>query len=151
MEKSLKIFEIVEVYRLLGNAKYHKLEDPDKIKVWKISRLLKPTALKAEEAQQDATDKLVPDSFREQVNKAQEYRRAKAAGEKELPMTDKEYLIYLADFRKYSTLVAKALEEFLQEDVKLEFEPLSEEAMGLLIACNDWPMSQVEKLEWMIG
>ncbi len=147
----MKIFEIVEVYRLLGNAKYHKLEDPDKIKVWKISRLLKPTALKAEEAQQDATDKLVPDSFREQVNKAQEYRRAKAAGEKELPMTDKEYLIYLADFRKYSTLVAKALEEFLQEDVKLEFEPLSEEAMGLLIACNDWPMSQVEKLEWMIG
>ena len=151
MEKSLKTFEIVDAYRLLGNAKYNKLEDADKIKVWKISRLLKPTALQAEEAQQDATNKLVPDSFREQVDKAQEYRRAKMAGEKELPMTDKEYLIYMADFRKYNILVAKAIDEFLQKDISLEFEPLSEEAMGLLIACNDWPMSQVEKLEWMIG
>lgn len=152
MEKSLKTFEIMDAYRLLGNAKYHKLEDPDKIRVWKISRMLKPVAMQADEAQQDATRTMVPDSFREQVIRAEEYKKARMAGIKDkLPMTDREYLVYLADFNKYNALVAKAVEETFQKEVRLEFEPISEEAMGLLVACNDWPLSQVERLEWMIG
>ncbi len=151
MEKSLKTFEIVDAYQLLGNAKYQKLEDADKIRIWKISRLLKPFYVKMDEAQQDATNSLVPEEFRKRINLAQEYKMAKASDRKELPMTDKEYLAYLADFRKYNVLVAKALDELLQKDVTLDFEPVSEEAMGLLIACNDWPMAETEKLEWMIG
>jgi hypothetical protein len=151
MEKSLKTIEAVEAYQLLGNAKYHKLEDADKIKVWKISRQLKPIAVQAEEAQQDAMQSLVPEEFKERVAVADDYRKAKQAGEKQLPMTDKEYLAYMADFRKYNMLVGKALEELFQKEASLDFEPLSEDAMGLLIACNDWPMSQAEKLEWMIG
>lgn len=151
MEKSLKTIEVVEAYQLLGNAKYHKLEDADKIKVWKISRQLKPIAVQAEDAQQDAMQNLIPEEFKEKVAVAEEYKKAMKAGEKQLPMTDKEYLAYMADFRKYNILVGKALEELFQKEVSLDFEPLSEDAMGLLIACNDWPMSQVEKLEWMIG
>ena len=148
----MKTFELMDAYRLLGNAKYHKLEDPDKRRVWKISRMLKPVAMQAEEAQQDATRTMVPDSFREQVIRAEEYKKARMAGIKDkLPMTDREYLVYLADFNKYNALVAKAVEDTFQQEVRLEFEPISEEAMGLLVACNDWPLSQVEKLEWMIG
>ena len=153
MEKSFKTFEIVDAYQLIGNAKYNKLEDADQIKIWKLSRILKPIAMKADEAQQDAMKSLIPDEFKEQVKKAQEYNNARKAEVKEgLPMTDEEYLAYLKDFRKYSNLVGKAFDEVLQKEVKIEFEPLSEDTVGLLVTCNGWPMAQaLEKLEWLIG
>ncbi len=152
MEKSFKTFEIVDAYQLIGNAKYNKLEDADQIKIWKLSRILKPIAMQADEAQQDAMKSLIPDEFKEQVKKAQEYNNARKAGVKEgLPMTDEEYLAYLKDFRKYNNLVGKAFDEVLQKEVKLEFEPLSEDVVGQLVICNGWPMAQaLEKLEWMI-
>lgn len=150
MEKSLKTIEVVEAYQLLGNAKYHKLGDEDKIKVWKISRLLKPIAVQAEEAQQDAMKSLVPDEFKQKVRVAEKYKQEKSCG-KPTSMTDEEYQVYLEEFKRYNQLVGQALEEILQKEITLEFEPLAEDVIGLLIACNDWPMSKVDRLEWMIG
>lgn len=153
MEKSLKTLEIVNAYHLLGNAKYSKLEDADQLKVWRLSRLMKPIAKEAEEAQQDALSSLIPDEFRQKVQKAQEYAEAKKAGIKEgLPMTDKEYVEYLTEFRKYNILVGKAFDEVLQKEVTIEYEPLSEDVVGLLVTCNEWPMDKaLEHLEWLIG
>jgi hypothetical protein len=155
MEKSLKTLEIVNAYQLLGNAKYNKLEDADQLKVWRLSRLMKPIAKEAEEAQQDALSSLIPDEFRQKVQKAQEYAEAKKAGIKDkdgLPMTDKEYVEYLTEFRKYNILVGKAFDEVLQKEVTIEYEPLSEDTVGLLVTCNEWPMDKaLEHLEWLIG
>lgn len=153
MEKSLKTLEIVDAYHLLGNAKYNKLEDADQLKVWRLSRLMKPIAKEVEEAQQDAVKSLIPDEFRQKIRKAQEYSEARKAGIKEgLPMTDGEFLEYLTEFKKYNILVGKAFDEVLQKEVKLEFEPLPENTVGQLVTCNEWPMAEaLEKLEWLIG
>ncbi len=153
MEKSLKTLEIVNAYQLLGNAKYNKLDDAEQIKIWKLSRLMKPIAKEAEEAQQDALQSLVPDEFRQKVQKAQEYTEARKAGIKDnLPMTDKEYVEYLTEFKKYNILVGKAFDEVLQKEVTIDYEPLSEDTVGLLVTCNEWPMAKaLEHLEWLIG
>ena len=63
-------------YRVLSTAKYSKLEDADKIKVWKIARALKPTATQFEEDSKDAAEKLKPsEDFDSRLQKAQEFER----------------------------------------------------------------------------
>lgn len=153
MEKTLKTLEVVNAYQLLGSAKYNKLEDADQIKIWRLSRLMKPIAKEAEDAQQDAMQSLVPEEFREKVRRAQEYIEAKKAGTKDnLPMTNEEYVSYLTEFRKYNLLVGKAFDEVLQKEVTIDYEPLSEDTVGLLVTCNEWPMAKaLEHLEWLIG
>ena len=42
----LRVEDITAAYVLLGEAKYQKLSDEDKVKVWKISRKLFPVAEK---------------------------------------------------------------------------------------------------------
>lgn len=150
MEKSLKTREIIDAYQLLGEAKYHKLEDTDKIKVWKLSRKLKPIATQALEDKQDASAKLLPDYFQDKWKEAIEYEKVQNEQTGTTKMTEAEYNEFVIEFKKYNSLVGKAIEELLNKEVCIEFEPLSEDAMGQLIACNNWPLSQVESLEWMI-
>jgi hypothetical protein len=56
---------------VLQNAKYQKLSDDGKVKVWKITRLLKPVATQFKEDVQDAQQKLMPDGdFLQRLGKA---------------------------------------------------------------------------------
>ena len=67
--------KVVSAYNVLSTAKYGKLDDADKIKVWKIARALKPVATKFEEDNKDAAEKLKPEGFDEKLQNAQEYER----------------------------------------------------------------------------
>lgn len=150
MKRSLKTKEIVNAYQLLGNAKYHKLDDTDKIKVWMLSRKIKPIATQAMEDKQDANDRLLPEDFQEKWAKAIEYEKGIKEGVNNLPMTDKEYREFVIEFKRCNDLVGKAIEELFSKEIEIEFEPLSEEAMGLLVVSNDWTFNEAEKLEWMM-
>ena len=55
MEKqTIKTEKVLNAYRVLSTAKYGKMDDGDKIKVWKIARTLKPVADKFEDDSKDA-------------------------------------------------------------------------------------------------
>ena len=60
MKKSIKTSEILGVYNIISNAKYGKMSDDDKVKVWKIARKLKPVAVKFEDDSKDAAEKMKP-------------------------------------------------------------------------------------------
>lgn len=151
MKKTLKTEEILKSYDLLKDVNYQKLEDADKVKTWKIVRLLKPVATQYEETRQDAVKSLIPENFNTNLQKAQEYERQKQAGSAELSMTEEEYKAFLAEFQKYNTLLSDALKEHLDKEHELEFEPLSEDVLGLLVVTNNWSLAQTDVLEWMIG
>ena len=149
-ELKLKTKEIVSAYQVLGNASYEKMADEDKIKVWKIARLLKPIALKYEEDRADAQKSLVPDDgFMQEVQKAREYEKCLKEGKTELPMTASEYGVIAEKFQKYMDLMTSALKEFADKEVDLQFEPLSEEAFSKLMASNNWTLKQVDNIEWI--
>ena len=144
MKKTVKTREILAVYNIIGQAKYTKMEDADKVRAWKIARALKPKATKFDEDVKDAQEKLKPEGdFDERLKKAIEFERLKNAKEDASKvMSEAEYADFIKEYKAYEKTVNEAVEEFGDKDVEVEFEPLSEEAFGRLMASNEWTMQQ---------
>lgn len=141
-------------HQVLSTAKYGKLDDADKIKVWKIARKLAPVAEKFDADVKDASEKLKPTGdFSERLMKAQEYEamvRKPDCDAQKLPMGAAEYDAFIKELRKYNKLVDDAVREFGDKEVEIEFDPVSEDAFGKLMASNDWKMVQVVELGELI-
>lgn len=145
MKKTVKTSEILNVYNVINGAKYGKMSDADKVKVWKICRKLKPVATKFDEDSKDAAEKLKPyEDFDEKLQKAQEYERLRADKQPTIDvMSTSDYDAFIEDFKKYNKLVGDAIKEFADTEVEVEFDVLSEESFGKLLASNDWTVGQV--------
>lgn len=156
MKKSIKTSEILTAFNVLNSAKYGSMSDDDKIKVWKITRALKPIATKFDEDSKDAAEKMKPKmegGFDEKLQKAQEYEnliKDPKADMKKLPMGAAEYEAFVKEFKEYNRLVGKAIEDFAKKEVKIEFEPLTDEAFAKLMTSNEWTMGQVVALSEII-
>ena len=152
----IKTSKVLDAYNVLNTAKYGSMEDADKIKVWKIARALKPFATKFDDDSKDAAEKMKPKmkgGFDELLQKAQEYERMQRdpkADMKKLPMGPAEYDAFIKELKAYNKLVGDAVKDFADKEVEIDFEPLSEEAFGKLMASNDWNMSQVVALSEIV-
>ena len=142
--------KVYSAYVVLSQAKYGKLSDEEKIKVWKIARALKPVATKFEEDSKDASEKLQPyEGFSDDLQKANEYQaKIKNANldAKTLPMGPAEYDEFMKKFAKYQKTVNEALKDFAQAEVEVDFELISEDTFQKLMNSNDWNFGQVTTL-----
>ena len=137
-EKALTVFNV------LKGAAYQKLSDEDKVKVWKAYRTLHPVATKFKEDSRDAAEKLKPEGMEATLEKAKEYEQKKAKGDTDLPMTEQEYKEFInGDWAKFNQLLSKAVKEFADTEVEVEFEPINEDGFSKLMASNNWTMEQV--------
>lgn len=148
MKKTVKTSEILAVYNIISSAKYGKLSDEDKVKVWKITRKLKPIATKFDDDSKDAAEKMKPtEDFSERLEKAQEYERLRSEKQPTIDiMTTADYKKFVEELKKYNKLVGDAVKEFADKEVELEFCAINEEAFGKLMASNEWTMGQVSVL-----
>ena len=146
MKVKVETQKVLLVHRILASAKYGKLDDADKITVWKIARVLKPIADKFEDESKDAAEKMKPtEDFADRLQKAQEYERIikeKDSDASKLPMGPAEYGDFMKEFQKYNRLVNEAVKEFAEKEVEVEFEPVTEESFGKLMASNEWTVDQ---------
>jgi hypothetical protein len=145
MTRKVKTEKVLGAFNVLNTAKYAKMDDADKIKVWKIARALKPIATKFDEDSKDAAEKLKPEGFDDDLRKAQEYERVikdKEADASKLEMGAAEYGEFIKKLKEMNKLVADALKEFANKEVDIDFEPISEDAFTKLMASNDWTMEQ---------
>lgn len=154
MKTKITTEKVLNVYRIISGAKYTKMDDADKIKVWKIARALKPVADKFEDDSKDAAEKMKPtDDFADNLQKAQEFERItkeKDFDASKLPMGVAEYNEFIKKFQSYNKLVGEAVKEFAEKEVVIEFEPLSEESFGKLMASNEWTMEQTVEIGMLI-
>ena len=151
MIQKIKTEKAVAASNILATAKYGKLSDEDKVKVWKIARALKPIATKFDEDSNDASEKFKEDieNFDERLGKAQQYEveiRKPDFDAQKLPMGAAEYAAFIDEFKKYQKLVSDAMAEFAQADTDVDFEPIDEDAFGKLMASNDWNVAQAMAL-----
>ena len=74
-----------------------------------------------------------------------EFERKQKSGDDmtESPMGAAEYSEFIKEFQQYNKTVADAIKEFADKEVELEFDVLTEESFGKLMASNEWDMSQV--------
>ena len=146
--------KVLAAFNVINTAKYSKLDDADKVKVWKIARALKPVADKFSDERDDAAKKLMPsEDFEERSAKAQQYQAMlgdKNADMGEAQMTPTEFWKFIEENNGYTKLMNNALKEFGKKEVEVEFEPLSEEAYGKLMASNDWTFDFALKLSEII-
>ena len=153
-QKKLKTEDVLKAYNVLSIAKYGKLDDADKIKVWKITRKLKPVAEKFDEDSKDAAEKMKPsEDFDERLAKAQEYERTIKQPDfdaQKLPMGAAEYGKFIEEFKAYQKLVNDTISDFAKKEVEVEIETISEDAFGKLMASNDWNMAQVVALDGIV-
>ena len=149
---SLTTEKITKAFKVLDEARYQKLSDDDKVKVWKISRKLGPIALKYEEEALDAERKLMPsEDFPQKLQKVLAYEKALDEGKKDsLPMTREEHDAFAKEYFAYKDLLNKATAELKEKEATIEFEPLSENAFGKLMSSNDWTLKQVDLIEFII-
>jgi len=147
MKKTFKTSEILNAFNIINSSKYGKMDDADKVKVWKICRKLKPIATKFDEDSKDAAEKMKPEiegGFDEALSKAQEYERLTAQHQPTIDiMTKAEYDKFIKEFKSYQKLMDDAIKEFADKEVEIEFEPIGEDAFGKLLASNEWNMNQV--------
>ena len=150
-QKTMKTEDVLKAYNVISTAKYGKLDDADKIKVWKIARAMKPIAEKFREDSEDAQEKMKPnEDFDQQLVKAQQYEveiRKEECDASKLPMGAAQYHEFVEEFKAYQKLVNDAIKEFAEKEVEVSFEPLTEDAFGKLMASNDWNMAQVVALD----
>lgn len=144
MKTTIKTEKVLKVYQILNTTKYGKLDDGDKVKVWKIARKLKPVATKFDEDSKDAAEKLKPyEGFEDDLQKAQEYERLKGVNAK---MDIDEYQKFIAAFKAYQELVSKAVKEYADVEVEVEFDTISEDAFSKLMASNEWTLDQAVEI-----
>lgn len=150
----IKTADALKAFNVLGTAKYSKLEDGDKVKVWHLFRKLKPMAEKFEDDSRDAAERMKPEGdFDDRLAKAQSYeqivKRNDGDSEK-LPMGAAEYGAFIEEWKRYNKLVNDAVKEFGEKEVEIEVELLTEDAFGKLMASNDWTMGQAAALEYFV-
>jgi len=146
--------KVLDAFNVVSTAKYSKLDDADKVKVWKVARALKPVADKFADDRDDAAKKLLPtEDFEERRAKAQQYQAMlgdKQADMTEAPITPNEFWKFFNENIAYNKTLNDALADFGKKEVEIEFEPLSEEAFGKLMASNDWTFDFALKLSDII-
>ena len=155
MKKIIKTSEILAAYNILNTAKYGSMEDGDKIKVWKITRALKPIATKFDEDSKDAAEKFKPKDkdFDEKLQKAQEYARiirTPKADASKLPMGAAEYEAFIEKFKAYNKLVEEAVKEFANKEIEVDIDAISDDTFGKLMSSNEWTMGQAVALSEII-
>ena len=140
--KTINTDKALQAYNLLNTAKYNKMNDTDKITVFKATRKIKPVAVEYEEACKDAVEKMKFEGFDEQLTKAREYELKKKAGDDNLPITEEEYKEFIKKLVEYDKVVKDAIKQLGNKDVDIDIDLLTEDSFGTLMASNDWTMEQ---------
>lgn len=140
--KTINTENALQAYNLLNVAKYNKMDDTDKITIFKITRALKPIATTFEDASKDAIEKMKFEGFEDELAKAREYERKKKDGEEDLPISDDEYKAFIGKLIEYDKLAKEAIKQLGEKEETIDVEPLSEDSFAKLMSSNDWTMEQ---------
>lgn len=156
-EKTIKTEKVLAVYNIIGKCKYTKMDDDDKIKMWKAVRSIRPIAEQFDEDCKDAKEKLRSDEYKAKEIEMAKYEQeemakygtvSNRAQEQAFVMSliakNKDYADYQKKVAEMNALIHKAVKELAEKEVTVSFEPLSDDAFGKLMASNEWTMTQVQ-------
>ena len=143
----MKLKQVLDAFNILNTTQYSKLDDLDKIKLWKITRVLKPFAIKLQEDIKETSEKFMQefDNFKENLQKAQAYETGDSS-----VMTKEEYESFIKDFIAYKVITDKAIESLTDVEQEILIDKLSEEAFGKLISSNNWTFEVISKIDFIM-
>ena len=141
----MKVKNIVEAYKLLGNAKVSNLEDSDKGKILKARKAMRPIADEFEAFLKDAQEMFKPEGWEETQKKLAQWQQE---GEK-TTLSEEERIAINKALIGYQSAIDKAVKAELDKEIEIEIEKLSEGADIKLMTANDWTPNQLDLIEMM--
>ena len=138
----MKIKEIVNAYKTLGEAKVSNLEESEIRKVVNNRKIMRTIAEEFEAFLKDCQEKFKPENWDELQQKIQQWQQE---GEK-TTLTEEERIVINKAIIKYQQLITKAIQDEEDKNVDITVEKLSEDSITKLLKHNDWPINKLDEL-----
>ena len=142
--------QVVECYKLLGEAKVTKLEDSEVVKVVKARKAMRPIADEYSEFCKDVQEKTKPENYEKLAglnNRAFESWRSDNSY-RPTPEED-EAIKVLAEAKKKENLMIKD-EDSRKVELELESYKLKEDSATKMLVENGWKVGKLDLIEILL-
>lgn len=136
------IKQVVEAYKVLGEAKVTKLEESEVIKVVKARKAMRPIADEYEAFLKDCQDKFKPENWDKIQGNLQKWQQE---GEK-TTLTEEERIEVNKAIIGYQVKIDKAVKDELEKEVELNIEALKEDSTTKLLVENGWELKKLDEI-----
>lgn len=142
----MKVKEIVNAYKILGDAKVTKLEESEVIKVVKIRKTMRTIAEDYDAFLKDVQEKFKPENWDEIQSKIQQWQQE---GEN-TTLSEEERIEINKILVEYTRKIDTALKEELEKEISIDIEKLKEDSLTKLLIENGWELKKLEELEILV-
>lgn len=136
----MKIKDIVNTYKILGEAKVSSLEESEILKIVKARKTMRPIFEDFEAFLKDVQEKFKPENLEELQIKAQKWSE----------LSDEEKMEINKIFRQYEQAINTALLEEQEKEFELNIDKLSEESVSKLLKDNEWSINKLDEISIMV-
>lgn len=136
----MKIKDIVNTYKILGEAKVSSLEESEILKIVKARKTMRPIVEDFEAFLKDVQEKFKPENLEELQIKAQKWSE----------LSDEEKIEINKTFRQYEQAINTALLEEQEKEFELNIDKLSEESVSKLLKDNEWSINKLDEISIMV-
>lgn len=141
-----KIKQVIEAYKILGEAKVTKLEESEVIKVVKARKAMRPIADEFEAFLKDCQDKFKPENWDAIQADLQQWQKE---GEKTTLSEERRIEINKAIIG-YQGSIDKAMKDELDKEVELNIETLKEDSATKMLVENGWEIGKLDLIEILL-
>ena len=140
------IKQVVEAYKVLGEAKVTKLEESEVIKVVKARKAMRPIADEYEAFLKDCQDKFKPENWDKIQGNLQKWQQE---GEK-TTLTEEERIEVNESVIEYQSKINAAVKDELEKEVEVNIEALKEDSATKLLVENGWELKKIDEIEILL-
>ena len=136
----MKQKEIIEAYRMLGEANIKTLEDKDAVIIIKDRMAMRPHVEAYDALLKDAQEKLKPENLEAMQEKAQGWDK----------LSNEERRSVNEFFKSYQEKIDTVCGPELEKEIECNIEKISLESAMKLLKENGWPVSRLDILAFML-
>lgn len=136
----MKQKEIIEAYRMLGEANIKTLEDKDAVIIIKDRMAMRPHVEAYDALLKDAQEKLKPENLEAMQEKAHGWDK----------LSNEERRSVNEFFKSYQEKIDTVCGPELEKEVECNIEKISLESAMKLLKENGWPVSRLDILAFML-
>ena len=132
----MKLKELVDIYKTLGDATVTALEESEILKIVEIRKAIRPYAEAHNAFLTDLAEKLKPANFEDMQKRAQEWNS----------LTESEKIELNVQFKDYENKIIIAAQDELNKEIDITLEKLSKDSSIKLLKNNEWPTNKLDEL-----
>lgn len=142
----IKIKNIVEAYKLLGEAKVTELEEQEVLKIIKARKVMRPIVEEIESFLKDCQEKFKPENWDGLQSKIHQWQQE---GDK-TTLSEEERIEINKTIIEYQIKINNAIKEEESRIVEINIEKLSEDSIIKLLKHNDWQISKLDDISILL-